>query len=102
MNRIDSAALASQQRANAPQHHDHIWLTVHGEAWAIQAIERPEPGVITLHLWRGFAPNLEMTTVALENPDWAAYCDAAVEMMRLDALGQRALDGVAHLINRKR
>ncbi|WFU43592.1 hypothetical protein QA640_14800 [Bradyrhizobium sp. CB82] len=59
------------------QHDDHIWLTVRGEAWAIRRIRGR-----TFHLWRGYEPNLEFCAVDILDPDWDAYCAAAVELLR--------------------
>jgi hypothetical protein len=56
------------------QHDDHIWLTLFGTAWAIQAIEWP-----VIYFWRGYAPNLEYLTVEFyPDDDFKDYCDVAV------------------------
>jgi hypothetical protein len=56
---------------------DHCWLTVRQEAWAIRGVEDK-----TLHLWRGWAPNLEYLTIDLSRARWGPYCDKAVEFLR--------------------
>lgn len=67
------------------QHDDHIWLTVYGEAWAIRRIQRGR--TLVIHLWRGYAPNLEFQAVEFQKVDWAGYCEAAVAMLRGERLG---------------
>jgi hypothetical protein len=64
-----------------PQHDDHIWLTVDGEAWAIMAINRFPPDVVVFYLWRGYQPNLDYRVVECTNYDWAGYCEAAVRKL---------------------
>lgn len=59
------------------QHDDHIWLTVCGEAWAIQALEWP-----IVFLWRGYEPNLEYFAVEISNFDADAYADKALAMLK--------------------
>lgn len=59
------------------QHDDHIWLTVGGDAWAIQSIHGP-----LIMLWRGYAPHLEYAMVDVANVDWAAYCACAEARLR--------------------
>jgi len=57
---------------------DHVWLTVHGEAWAIRRIERDEAGtIVAFQLWRGYWPNIETKAVRVIDADWPRYCDAA-------------------------
>lgn len=63
---------------------DHCWLTFHGEGWAIRAIER-DP--LVFHLWRGYWPHLQFAAVEFEDPDWPAYCDAAVKMLEAEFMG---------------
>jgi hypothetical protein len=64
------------------QHDNHIWLTVHGEGWAIRGIERGGSGTIYLfHLWRGYAPLLQYLDIQVRDPDWPGYCQRAVEMI---------------------
>ena len=62
------------------QHNDHVWVTVNGEAWAIMAIQH-YGDIIIFHLWRGYEPNLEFCCFEVINPDWDAYCSAAVQML---------------------
>jgi hypothetical protein len=62
------------------QHDDHTWMTVMGQGWAIRRIERVNK-TITFHLWRGYAPHLEFKFVQMVDPDWEAYCEAAVAML---------------------
>jgi hypothetical protein len=52
----------------APQHDDHIWLTVGGEAWAIKWIHWPFIG-----LWRGYAPDLEFNYVDMSKFNTDSY-----------------------------
>lgn len=61
------------------QHDDHIWMTFHGEGWAIRAIERRP--ALRIHFWRGYWPDLEFVAVDFLDPDWAAYCAAAVQQL---------------------
>jgi hypothetical protein len=63
------------------QHDDHIWLRAGGEPWAIMAIQRREDRII-FYLWRGYYPILEYNVMELVNPDWEAYCEVAVRMLR--------------------
>ena len=58
-------------------HDDHCWLTVRQEAWAIRAIEDK-----TLHLWRGWEPEIETMTIDMSRAKWGPYCDKAVEFLR--------------------
>ena len=64
------------------QHDDHIWLTILGESWAIQQIDR-HGDTMHLHLWRGYEPNLEFNSFVLSHWDWDAYCDAAVALLEM-------------------
>lgn len=66
----------TNSKSNEAQHDDHIWLTVHGEAWAIRAMHWP-----VIWLWRGYWPDLEYTVVRLDNFNSDHYADAAVAMM---------------------
>jgi hypothetical protein len=66
------------------QHDDHIWLVCGGEAWAIMAIQRHENRVV-FYLWRGFAPDLEFSSVEFYDPDWTDYCEKAVAMLQSHA-----------------
>ena len=61
---------------DAPQHDDHIWLTVDGEAWAIYRIRWP-----IIFLWRGYAPNLEYFAVEMSEFDNDAYVAKAAAML---------------------
>lgn len=63
------------------QHDDHIWLTILGEAWAIQAIHRYPGEAYLFRLWRGYEPNLEFTDMVLTNTNWERYCVACVAVM---------------------
>lgn len=64
------------------QHHDHIWLTVGGEGWAIREIERDAAGRPTrMLLWRGYVPTLEFANADVSEVDWPRYCDKAVEYL---------------------
>jgi hypothetical protein len=68
------------KREKAEQHDDHIWMIVRDDGWAIRGIERGDK-TITFHLWRGYAPCLEYTSIQLHDPDWKAYCEQAVAMI---------------------
>jgi hypothetical protein len=59
-----------------PQHDAQCWLTVQGEAWAIQAIEDN-----MLCLWRGWAPELEYRQVDLAKVNWEKYIEHAVQLL---------------------
>ena len=67
------------------QHDDHIWMTVHGEGWAIRSIERfaIEGGreAMVFFLWRGYAPLLQYLDLMVTDPDWPGYCQHAVEKL---------------------
>lgn len=67
------------------QYDDHIWLTVNGEAWAIKSINRRSdwPQGIVLHLWRGYAPDLEFLNIWIRYPDrWVAdYVNACAKAL---------------------
>lgn len=58
------------------QHDDHVWLTVNGEAWAIQAMEWP-----IVFLWRGYEPNLEFSAVDLSGFNAESYVNKAVAVL---------------------
>ena len=60
----------------APQHDDHIWLTVVGEGWAIRAINGN-----FIYLWRGYAPFIEYSGIDMRDFNYNKYCDMAVEML---------------------
>lgn len=60
----------------SPQHDDHIWLTVNGEAWAIKWMDWPY-----IWLWRGYYPDLEYSFVDLSNFDAEAYTKAALKLL---------------------
>jgi hypothetical protein len=60
------------------QQHDHIWLTIRGEGWAIERLDGDR-----LHLWRGYASHLERLVVDWPRKDWLAYAEqAATSVMR--------------------
>lgn len=59
------------------QHDDHIWLTVEGEAWAIESMNWP-----VIMLWRGYEPDLEFRCIELDGFPVEAYCDAAVATLK--------------------
>jgi hypothetical protein len=59
------------------QHDDHIWLTINGEAWAINEII----GTLIV-LWRGYAPNIDWAFVETTGMNWAAYCEAAAARLK--------------------
>jgi hypothetical protein len=61
------------------QHDDHIWMMMTGKPWAIRSISRGGE-TITLHLWRGHAPDLEYSAIELYD-DWEVYCERAVAML---------------------
>jgi hypothetical protein len=54
------------------QHDDHIWLTVGGEAWAIQAIQPP-----ILYLWRGCWPDCDYSAIDMSEFDLMSTCGQA-------------------------
>lgn len=68
---------------NHPQHDDHIWLCVNGGMWAICAIDGP-----IVHLWRGYAPNLEFSAVDLSEFRPDDYYIRVVEMWRTEGVIQ--------------
>ena len=61
------------------QHDDHIWLCVGSKMWAIWAIDGP-----IVHLWRGYAPNLEFSAVDLSEFRPDDYYIKIVEMWRTE------------------
>jgi hypothetical protein len=58
------------------QHDDHIWLTVRGEAWAIQAMITP-----IIYLWRGYFPDCEYSAIDMSKFNYEIYCNRAVEKL---------------------
>lgn len=80
MPRVDQA---EAERFVAEQQHDHIWLTVAGDPWAIREIRRTDDHM-EVHLWRG-GRNMEALAyrwIWFYPPyDWTEYCDNAVAMM---------------------
>lgn len=68
--------------AAGEQHHDHIWLTIDGEGWAIREIERDAARRPTrMLLWRGYVPTLQFANADVSDVDWSRYCDKAVEYL---------------------
>jgi hypothetical protein len=62
---------------DAPQQHDdHIWLTVRGEAWAIQSKFES-----WIWLWRGYSPNIEVALIDVMGIDWVVYVNRALFMI---------------------
>lgn len=72
---ITSSSSAPSTLAEAQQH-DHIWLDINGQGWAIESIDGP-----VFHLWRGYEPHIERLVVTITNVNWSDYCDAAVAML---------------------
>jgi hypothetical protein len=66
---------------DAPQHDDHIWLTVLGSAWAIQSLSKNPYGHTLFHLWRGYEPNLEYLLLTVTENHWTEYCHKAVGLL---------------------
>lgn len=60
-----------------PQHDDHIWLTVYGEAWAIRAMSWPY-----ILLWRGYEPDLEFAVIHMSGFCQEAYCEKAAALLK--------------------
>jgi hypothetical protein len=60
------------------QHDDHIWVTVRGEAWAIERILRYYPDVMVFHLRRGYEPNLEFSWFSVSDHNWEHHYEEAV------------------------
>jgi hypothetical protein len=58
----------------ARQHDDHIWLTVAGSGWAIQAIIGN-----CIYLWRGYWPDCEYNAIDMSDFNYEVYCNRAVE-----------------------
>jgi hypothetical protein len=70
------------------QHDDHIWLTVGGEAWAIESISgsiiylwRGYAPTLEFYLWHGYYPSLEYSVVDMTGFDYDDYCAKAARAL---------------------
>ena len=65
------------------RHDDHIWICMHGEAWAICEIPRkPDGSFDMICCWRGYWPFIQYMTIdATGITSWEPYCDAAVKAL---------------------
>lgn len=63
------------------QHNDHIWLTFHGEGWAIERIKDETVFV----LWQGYEPHLRYWQMIWPKEYWVYYSEFAAWMLREQA-----------------
>jgi hypothetical protein len=60
----------------APQHDDHCWIVIGGEAWCIHYIEAP-----IIILWRGYAPFIEYNMLDISDMNMEQYCMIANQIL---------------------
>ena len=60
------------------QHDDHMWMNVGGKTYSIHHIEWP-----IIYFWRGYYPNLELTSVDMTDFNIERYIEEWDKIMEI-------------------